>query len=107
MPKKWRKKRREYGEAVPWKKEWWPEEEETEEWPGEEEEEWLEEVDVYDLTQLPGVDESKAERLRNRGYESLWDIAYADVYDLAEDLGITESKAEEMIESANKLLELR
>lgn len=84
------------------------EEEEEEEWPEEEEEEEekeeKEEIDVEDLTQLPGVDKSLERKLKELGYETLWEIAEAEADELAKDAGVTAKDAEKMIAAANKIL---
>ena len=80
------------------KEDWWSEEDEDE---GE-----IEEIDENDLTQLPSVDVSLAEKLKQEGYESLWDISVAEIDDLSKNVGITKELAEKIITAADKLLRI-
>ena len=68
--------------------------------PEEEEEEW----GWYNLTTLPGVDETLHEKLKEHGYESIFDIAEAGVDDLTGIREITKKKAKKIIEAAKKLI---
>ena len=63
-----------------------------------------EEIDENDLTQLPGVDVSLAKKLKQEGYESLWDISMDEIDDLSKNVGITKELAEKIITAADKLL---
>jgi predicted flap endonuclease-1-like 5' DNA nuclease len=77
----------------------WSNEEEEGEWEDEEEE-----IDVEDLTQLPGINKKLERKLKERGYDTLYEIGEADVNDLAKDAGVTRKEAKQMIDTANKLL---
>ena len=79
-----------------------PDGEEEDKWRLEEDEE--EEVDESDLAQLPGVNKALAERLKEEGYNSLWDISMADIDDLVESVGITMELATKIIAEADELL---
>ena len=79
---------------------WWSEEDEEEV----EEDAEVEEIDENDLTQLPGVDESLAKKLKHEGYESLWDISMADIDDLSIYVGINRELAKKILTAADKLL---
>ena len=72
----------------------------------EDEIEEAEEVEESDLTQLPGIDEELAKRLKEQGYLTLYEVAYETEETLAEDAGITKRKAKSIIAAANKLLGL-
>ena len=76
------------------------EEEDEEEWDDDEEEELYD----SDLTLLPGVGETLAKKLKEMGYDTLWEIAYADINDLAVDAKVSTSTAENMMAAAKKLL---
>ena len=76
------------------------EEEDEEEWDDDEEEELYD----SDLTLLPGVGETLAKELKEMGYDTLWEIAYADINDLAVDAKVSTSTAERMMAAAKKLL---
>ena len=69
-----------------------------------EEEEKIEEIDENDLTQLPGIDVSLAKKLKQEGYESLWDISMDEIDDLSKNVGITKELAAKIITAADKLL---
>jgi excinuclease UvrABC nuclease subunit len=57
-----------------------------------------------ELRQLPGVTRKREQRLRDRGYIALWDIAEADIDELAEDLMIAKALAQQMIQTAQYLV---
>ena len=80
-------------------------EEGEDKWRLEEDEE--EEVDEADLAQLPGVNKALAERLKEEGYNSLWDISMADIDDLVESVGITMELATKIIAETDELLGIR
>ena len=63
-------------------------------------------LDEYDLKQLPVVDEEMEKRLKEQGYETLWEVAYeiSDVFAVA--AGVTRDAAENIIATANELLGL-
>jgi hypothetical protein len=82
---------------------WWSEEDEEELEEVEEAAE-EEEIDENDLTQLPSVDEPLAKKLKQEGYESLWDISMADIDDLEKYVGITRELAKKILTTADKLL---
>ena len=63
------------------------------------------EIDVSDLTQLSRVNQEMERRLKEMGYDTLWDIAYADINQLAEDARVSIRTAERMKDEARKLLE--
>ena len=63
-------------------------------------------LDESNLTQLSRVNQEMENRLKEKGYDTLWDIAYADMEELAEDAGINIRVAERMIDEAGKLLGL-
>jgi predicted flap endonuclease-1-like 5' DNA nuclease len=68
----------------------WPNEEEAGEWEDEEEE-----IDAHDLMQLPGINKKLERKLRERGYNTLYEIGEADVNDLAKDAGVTGKEAKQ------------
>ena len=63
-------------------------------------------LDESDLTQLSRVNPEMEKRLKEKGYNTLWGIAYADMEELAEDARINIRVAERMIDEAGKLLGL-
>jgi hypothetical protein len=63
-------------------------------------------LDESDLTQLSWVNHEMERRLKEIGYDTLWDIAYADIEELAEDARISIRTAERMVGEARKLLGL-
>ena len=80
-----------------------------------EEERWLTEEDVSkleeaedveesDLKQLPGVDDELEKRLKEKGYVTLWEVAFEDFDVFAVDAGVTKDAAEKIIAAANMLL---
>ena len=77
----------------------WANDEEEDEWEAEEEE-----IDVEDLTQLPGINRKLERKLRERGYDTLYEVSEATVNDLAKDAGVTVKEAKQMIDKANALL---
>ena len=62
------------------------------------------EIDVEDLTQLPGVNKKLARKLKKLGYDTLHVIGYADVDSLIADAGVTKNVVEKMIRVANELV---
>ena len=82
-----------------WKEDkWWRKEEQD----GEPEE--TEPVDENNLTQLPGVDEELAERLKEQGYKTLYEVAFEHESILVKAVRITTFQARRIIYEANKLL---
>ena len=81
---------------------------EKEEWRLREEEvsklEEAEDVDESDLKQLPGVDDELEKRLKEQGYETLWEVAYEECEVFATNAGVTKDAAENIIDAANELL---
>ena len=63
-------------------------------------------LDEYDLKQLPGVDEEVEKRLKEKGYISLWEVAFEAYETFALDAGVTEDAAEKIIANANMVLGL-
>jgi len=63
-----------------------------------------EELDEFDLTQLPGVDMELQRKLNECEYDTLWEIALADVDELAEVGEIDVKAVKKMIATARKLL---
>jgi len=63
-------------------------------------------LDEYDLTQLPGVDEELEKRLKEKGYITLWEVAFEDCDIFAVDAVTTKDAAEKIIANANTLLGL-
>jgi hypothetical protein len=63
-------------------------------------------LDEYDLTQLPGVDEELEKMLKEKGYVTLWEVAFEDCDVFAVDAGVTKDVAEKIIANANMLLGL-
>ncbi|WP_423792145.1 DNA repair and recombination protein RadA [Methanocaldococcus indicus] len=59
-----------------------------------------------DLTELPGVGPSTAEKLREAGYTDFMKIATASIKELTEVEGISEKAAAKIIEAAKKMCEL-
>ena len=63
-------------------------------------------LDESDLTRLSRVNPEMKKRLKEKGYKSLWQIAFADVEELADDGRVSIRVAERMIDEAKKLLGL-
>ena len=63
-------------------------------------------MDEYDLKQLPGVDEELEKRLKEQGYDTLWEVAYEECEAFATDAEVTKDEAERIIAAANRLLGL-
>ena len=65
-----------------------------------------EDLDEYDLKQLPVVDEELEKRLKEQGYVTLWEVAFEDCDIFAVDAGVTKDAAEKIIANANMVLGL-
>ena len=63
-------------------------------------------LDESDLTRLSRVNQEMERRLKERGYDTLWDIAFADVDALADAGRVSIRVAERMVSEAGKLLGL-
>lgn len=63
-------------------------------------------VDEHDLKQLPGVDEALEVRLKEQGYETLWEVAYEDASIFAVTAGVSQGVSEKIIATATTLLGL-
>lgn len=63
-------------------------------------------LDESDLTQLSRVNQEMERRLKEMGYSTLWQIAFADIEELADDGRVSIRVAERMIDEAKKLLAL-
>jgi predicted flap endonuclease-1-like 5' DNA nuclease len=78
-----------------WKEDKWWQYEEPEE---------AEPVDENDLTLLPGVDEELAEKLKEHGYTTLYEVAFEHENILVKAVRITTFQARRIIYAANRLL---
>ena len=82
---------------------------EEKEWPAaiyEAEGDEAKDVDEHDLKQLPSVDECLETRLKEQGYQTLWEVAYEDATIFAWMAGVTLGVSEKIISTATALLGL-
>ena len=63
-------------------------------------------LDERNLTQLSRVNQEMERRLKEMGYSTLWQIAFADVNELAEEGRVSIRVAKRMINEAKKLVGL-
>lgn len=63
-------------------------------------------VDEHDLKQLPGVDGDLETRLKEQGYQTLWEVAYEDTTIFAWMAGIAPAVSKKIIATATALLGL-
>jgi hypothetical protein len=63
-------------------------------------------LDEYDLKQLPDVDEELKKRLKEQGYETLWEVVFEDAEVLAVAAVVKKGAAEKITTTANMLLRL-
>jgi hypothetical protein len=63
-------------------------------------------LDEKNLTQLSRVNQEMERRLKEMGYSTLWQIAFADVEELADEGRVSIRVAERMIDEARKLVGL-
>jgi hypothetical protein len=63
-------------------------------------------LDESDLTQLSRVNQEMERRLKEMGYNNLWQIAFADADGLADEGRVSIRVAERMIDEAKKLVGL-
>jgi hypothetical protein len=64
-------------------------------------------VDESDLKQVPGIDREMEKRLKEQGYETLWEVAFEDYDVLAVAAGITQDAAEKIISITKWLLGMK